>query len=86
MYQQIKKDLDAAHAKLRDYENKHLFCSPSSPDFVENLTADNYIDLLVEMAIVADKGHAYMTQLTESSVAIFRAMRDEYKKTGRVTS
>lgn len=86
MYQQIKKDLDSTRTKLQAYENKHLFCSTSSPDFVDNLTADVYIDLLVEMAIVADKAHAFMTQLTEASVAIFRAMRDEFKKTGRVTS
>lgn len=86
VYQQIKKDLDQVADQLRVLETKHLLCVRSSPDHLDALSADAYIDVSLEMRVLDDKGNAFMTQLVECSTNILRAMREEYKKTGKITS
>lgn len=85
VYQQIKKDLDTVSNKLKDLENKHIRCSRTSPDFLENLSYDAYFDVSIEMGMLGDKAQAYLTQVAETSVLIFRSMRDEFKKYGKLS-
>jgi len=84
--QQINTELTVLNKKVRDVENKHLFCAKTSPDFLDNLPTDTYLDLSVELSITADRAQALSTQLVETSILILKGMRDEFQKTGRLTS
>lgn len=86
VHQQIKKDLDQVADKLRVLETKHLFCPRSSLDYLENLSQDAYVDISLEMQGHENRANELMTQLVDCSTMILRAMRDEYKKTGKISS
>ena len=84
--QQIKTELAELEKKVKAIETKHLFCAKTSPDFLDNLSTDVYLDLSVELSIAADRGAVLSTQLVETSILILKGTRDEFQKIGKLTS
>lgn len=84
--QQINRELADLEKKVRAIENKHLFCAKTSPDFLDNMPTDIYLDLSMELSIAADRAGVLSTQLVETSILILKGMRDDFQKNGKLTS
>jgi DNA-binding transcriptional regulator YbjK len=77
MHSQIMADVKAA---VEAAQKKALVGKSALPN------SDEYIDARIEYAMCIDKLGNLLTQKCESGVRILRAMKADYKKTGKLSS